>query len=133
MLALALLSIAGEAAAQAQTAGPAQSQAPTYRWVDEKGTVHYAGRRDQVPEAYRGQLAPEGPGEPPKPRLPHPPRSARAHDPGECVLRFRGTAARPGASRSYPTCEACWKALNALGGDDQARAECIAGSVKSYR
>jgi hypothetical protein len=132
LLVLAVLLAAGPAAAQ--TPGPAPAQAPGYRWVDEKGNVHYAGRRDQVPEAYRGQLAPEGPGEPPKPRLPHPsPQSARAHDPNECVLRFRGTAARAGATRSYPTCEACWKALNALGNDERARAECIAGSVKSYR
>ena len=131
MLVLALLLVAGEAAAQAQP--PVPPQTPAYRWVDEKGTVHYAGRRDQVPEKYREQLNPPGPSEPARPRLPQPPQSARAADPNECVLRFRGTAARPGSSRSYPTCEACWKALNALGGEERARAECIAGSVKSYR
>ena len=122
-LALAWLLAADQAAAQ--IAG--------YRWVDDKGSVHYAGRRDQVPEAYRGQLAPEGPGEPPKPRLPHPPQSARAHAPGECVLRFRGTAAKAGFSRVYPTCESCWKELAALGAGEKPRAECIASSVKSYR
>jgi hypothetical protein len=127
VLVLALLLLAGEATAQAP------AQAPAYRWVDDRGNVHYVGRRDQVPEIYRGQLAPTGPAEPPKPRLPPPPQSAHTRDPNECVLRFRGTAARPGSSRSYPTCEACWKALNALGGEERARAECIAGSVKSYR
>jgi hypothetical protein len=115
------------------------AQLPGYRWVDDQGNVHYAGRRDQVPEQYRSQPIPEGPGEPPKPRLPDPP-GARAHvpEPGECVLRFRGTAARPGSSRSYPSCEACWKALaqlqrTAATRDEASRAECIASSVKSYR
>ena len=122
-LALAWLLAADQAAAQ--IAG--------YRWVDDKGSVHYAGRRDQVPEAYRGQLAPEGPGEPPKPRLPQPPQSSRAHAPGECLLRFRGTAAKAGSWRVYPTCEGCWKALAALGAEEKTRAECIASSVKSYR
>ena len=124
VLTLALVLVAGQAAAQ--VAG--------YRWVDDKGTVHYAGRRDQVPEAYRGQLPAEGPGEPAKPRLPPPPRqSARGPAPGECVLRFRGTAAKPGASRTYPSCEACWKALAALTAEEKTRSECIASSVKSYR
>jgi hypothetical protein len=114
-------------------AAPAPAQVLGYRWVDDQGHVHYSGRRDQVPEPYRSQLAPEGPGEPAKPVLPEPPKSARVPEPGECVLRFRGTAARPGASRSYPSCEACWKALAQLGGEERARAECLASSVKSYR
>jgi Domain of unknown function (DUF4124) len=114
-------------------ASEAAAQLTGYRWVDDQGNVHYAGRRDQVPEQYRSQLAPDGPREPLKPRLPEPPRSARVPEPGECVLRFRGTAARPGASRSYPTCQACWKALAMLGGEEKTRAECIASSVKSYR
>jgi hypothetical protein len=128
-LLLALLLVATEAVAQLSG----------YRWVDDQGTVHYAGRRDQVPEQYRSQLAPEGPGAPAKPRLPEPPgASARVPEPGECVLRLRGTAARPGASRSYPSCEACWKALAQLSRaeatrDEASRAECIASSVKSYR
>lgn len=128
-LLLTLLLVAGEAGAQ--LAG--------YRWVDDQGNVHYAGRRDQVPEQYRSQLGPEGPAEPPKPRLPEPPgASAQVPAPGECVLRFRGTAARPSSSRSYPSCEACWKALAQLQRaestrDEAARAECIASSVKSYR
>jgi hypothetical protein len=114
-------------------ASGAAAQVTGYRWVDERGDVHYAGRRDQVPEQYRSQLAPEGPTEPPKPRLPEPPATARGPESGECLLRFRGTAARPGASRSYPSCEACRKALALLRGEEAARAECIASSVKSYR
>ncbi len=104
-----------------------------YRWVDEQGNVHYAGRRDQVPERYRPQLTPEGAIDPPKPRLPEPPNTARRPEPGECQLRFRGTAAHRSAARSYPSCEACRKALALLRGEEAARAECIASSMKSYR
>jgi hypothetical protein len=115
------------------TAGPALAQ-PAYRWVDGQGNVHYAGRRDQVPEAYRGQLLPERPGDPPRPRLgPAVTAAPRPAVPGECVLRFRGTERRGGASRFYPSCDACWKALKTMGGADAARAECIASSVESYR
>jgi len=117
------------------TALPVAAQLPGYRWLDEQGNVHYVGRRDQVPEQYRRQLPPEGPAEPPRPVLPAPPgaSTASAPDLGECVLRFRGTAARKSASRSYPSCEACRKALAGLTGEEAARAECIAASVKSYR
>jgi hypothetical protein len=114
-------------------AEPAVAQG-AYRWVDGEGHVHYAGRRDQVPEAYRHQLRPEGPGEPPRPRLgPRVTASPRPAVPGECVLRFRGTERRRGASRFYPSCDACWTALKAMKGEDAARAECIASSVESYR
>jgi hypothetical protein len=113
--------------------GEAAAQVTAYRWVDEHGGVHYAGRRDLVPEQYRSQLPAEGPGEPAKPRLPDPPKSVRVAEPGECVLRHRGTAAQVGTSRAYPSCEACWKALSKLPGDERTRAECIASSVKSYR
>ena len=111
----------------------AAAQLVGYRWVDERGGVHYVGRRDQVPEQYRSQLVPEGPIEPAKPRLPEPPHTARGPEPGECLLRFRGTAAHRGASRSYPSCEVCRKALALLRGEEATRAECIASSVKSYR
>ena len=50
-----------------------------YRWVDEQGNVHYAGRRDQVPERYRPQLTPEGSIDPPKPRLPDASAPSRKH------------------------------------------------------
>jgi hypothetical protein len=125
LLGLMLLGITLEAAAQL----------PGYRWIDDQGNVHYVGRRDQVPEQYRGQLPAEGPAEPPKPVLPTPPGTGTAAtpNPSECVLRFRGTAARRSAARSYPSCEACRKALATLTGEEAARAECIAASVKSYR
>ena len=114
-------------------ASPAAAQ-QAYRWTDEQGGVHYAGRLDQVPERYRGQLPPQRPGEPARPRL-TPPRSGapRPAAPGECVLRFRGTERRAGASHFYPNCDACWKALKAMRGEEAARAECIASSVESYR
>lgn len=114
-------------------ASPAMPQ-PSYRWVDGQGNVHYAGRRDQVPEAYRYQLPPERPGEAPRPNVGPVVRGApRPAAPGECVLRFRGTERRPGSSRIYPSCDACWKALKAMRGEAAARAECIASSVESYR
>lgn len=131
------MTMRGAAAALALTlltaSAPAAAQLTGYRWVDEQGNVHYVGRRDQVPEQHRGQLAPEGPAEPPRPALPAPPQSVAAPEAGECVLRFRGTAARRAAARSYPSCEACRKALATLTGEDATRAECIAASVKSYR
>jgi len=87
-----------------------------------------------VPEAYRGQLPPERPGEVLRPRVgPVVTGAPRPAAPGECVLRFRGTERRRGASRFYPSCEACWGALKAMRGEDAARAECIASSVESYR
>jgi hypothetical protein len=121
----------------ALTAGVAAAQLG-YRWVDEQGNVNYAGRRDQVPERYRDQLPPERAAQPGKPqqggstapvagRPVGPPVSA------ECVLRFRGTEKRQGASRSFPDCDACRKALKAMGGEEANRAECVPTSVESYR
>jgi hypothetical protein len=105
-----------------------------YRWVDEQGNVHYAGRRDQVPERYRNQLPAEAGGGPPRPQLAPPaPRGIGGAVTGECILRVRGTERRRGSSQSYPSCDACWKALKRLGREDAPRAECVATSVKSYR
>ena len=116
------------------TAAPSAVAQLSYRWVDKEGNIHYAGRRDQVPEAYRDQLPPERPGEAPRPQVgPAVKNAPRPAAPGECVLRFRGTERRAGASRFYPNCDACWKALKAMRGEDAARAECIASSVESYR
>lgn len=30
------------------------AEAALYRWVDDKGVIHYTGERDAIPEAYRG-------------------------------------------------------------------------------
>jgi hypothetical protein len=125
VLVLMLMLIAAASLAGTQPLG--------YRWVDEQGSVHYAGRRDQVPERYRGQLPREQPGEPPRPQVGPVARGDRPPVPGECVLRFRGTERRRGSSRFYPSCEACRKALAAMRGEDSHRAECIAASVESYR
>ncbi|HEX9820466.1 MAG TPA: DUF4124 domain-containing protein [Methylomirabilota bacterium] len=114
-------------------AGPAAAQ-PGYRWVDEQGNVHYAGRRDQVPERYRDQLPSERRDAPPKPRLTAPgPQGAGGALSAECSMRFRGTERRRGAWRSFPNCDACWKALKNMRGEDAARAECVPSSVESYR
>jgi hypothetical protein len=125
LLLLALLLIATPAAAQQQG----------YRWVDEHGTVNYAGRRDQVPERYRGQLPPE-PAGPPKPLVPGQAATGRPVGPpvsAECLLRFRGDEKRRGQSRSFPDCNACQKALKGLGAAEASRAECVPTSVESYR
>ncbi len=122
LLVLALLLVAGDAAAQ------------TYRWIDEQGNPHYVGRRDQVPERYRSQLPPEGSNEPPKPRLPSSkPAGTASKVTGECVLRVRGTEQHRGYSSSYPSCEACSKALDKIRGEAKSRAECLATSVQSYK
>jgi hypothetical protein len=116
-------------------AGSAVAQQPVgYRWVDEQGNIHYAGRRDQVPERYRGQLPAEGMMAPPRPQFPTPvTRSAGGPVTGECILRFRGTERRRGSSLSFPNCDACWKALREMRGEDAERTECVATSVESYR
>ena len=117
-VALALLGAAGDAAAQA------------YRWADEHGNIHYAGRRDQVPERYRSQLPPGGRRETPRLRL-APGRGAAV--PGGCILRLRGTERHRGASYSYAHCDACQEARKTLRPADAARAECFASSLDAYR
>ena len=119
-------------------AGPTIAQPVGYRWVDEQGNVSYAGRRDQVPERYRGQLPPERTPDPTKPPTggPTPPVAGGRVGPpvsAECVLRFRGNEQRRGSSRSFPDCDACRKALKTAGGEDASRAECVPTSIESYR
>jgi hypothetical protein len=46
-----------------------------YRWVDEKGTVHFTDDLGQIPEKYRGQFQKERPPEEPPPAQPSPPQS----------------------------------------------------------
>ena len=46
-----------------------------YRWVDEKGAVHFTDDLGQVPEKYRGQFQRERPPEEPPPTRPAPPPS----------------------------------------------------------
>jgi hypothetical protein len=120
-------------------AAPAVAQQPVgYRWVDEHGNVNYAGRRDQVPERYRGQLPSERTPEPARAQVggPTPPVAGGRVGPpvsAECVLRFRGNEQRRGSSRSFPDCEACQRALKGMGGESANRAECVPTSVESYR
>ena len=109
-------------------ASGAEAQVKGYRWVDDEGTVHYASRRDQVPERYRSQLGAPKPGDPPAPRL-APRVSGRASVPTGCILRLRGTERARGSSFSFATCDACRKALRELRGEDARRGECFASAI----
>jgi len=100
-----------------------------FRWVDDEGNVHYAARRDQVPERYRTQLGPVKAGEPPRPQI-TPNVSGRRGAPRGCVLRLRGTERQRGASHTYASCDLCRAALHALQPDDLKRAECVASSLE---
>ena len=109
----------------------ADAGAQVYRWVDDDGNAHYVGNRDEVPERFRPQLpsddtlVPPGP-DPDRSVTPSPPRPRRARVWDECVLRIAGRAPRTGSSaRSYASCEACRKALEALPRDEAARATCV--------
>ena len=106
--------------------------AQAYRWVDENGNVNYAGSRDQVPEQYRSQLPavnqPESPAKPTSGPTPAIKPGANVRGSSECILVIPGTPRRPGVSRSYPTCDACKKAVDAMRDDEAAKAACIAGA-----
>lgn len=115
--------------ASVAVAAVAGAQVKGFRWVDDEGNVHYAARRDQVPERYRAQLGPPKPGEPTKPQL-TPNATGRAGTPRGCVLRLRGNERERGASYSYTNCDACRQALHALGEHDLKRAECVASSIE---
>ena len=110
-------------------AGAAEGQVKDYRWVDDEGNVHYAARRDQVPERYRSQLGAPKTGEPGRPRL-APRAPGRGGAPNGCILRLRGSERERGASHAYETCDACRTALQALGAEDARRAECFASSIE---
>lgn len=119
-LLLALMIVTTDAGAQA------------YRWVDENGNVNYAGSRDQVPERYRSQLPavaqPESPAKPTSGPTPDVKSRTNVRGPSECILVIQGTRRRPGGDRSYPTCDECRKAIDALRDDDAVKAACIAGA-----
>jgi hypothetical protein len=102
---------------------PADAQ--TFRWVDDEGNPHYVGSLDQVPEQYRSQFEP--PAEPTR-EAPVPVRGAvdvPRSVTGECVLKVARTRTQPGTLRSYPTCEACRRALETMRGPDAGLADCV--------
>lgn len=103
--------------------GAARADAQTFRWVDDAGNPHYVGSLDQVPEQYRSQL------ERPEPaREDAVPVRGTAEAPravgGECVLKVARTRTQPGTLRSYPNCDACRRALEAMRGPDRGLADC---------
>jgi hypothetical protein len=95
-----------------------------FRWVDENGNPHYVGSLDQVPEPYRAQL--ERPDE--TSRQDAVPVRGASEAPrasgGECVLKVARTRTQPGSLRSYPNCDACRRALEAMRGPDAGLADC---------
>ena len=56
----------------AVAAGPSVALAQFYRWVDERGTAHYAEGLDNVPERYRASAVPLGLRNRPAPAAPTP-------------------------------------------------------------
>lgn len=75
----------GAALLLALTLVPGVAVAQMYRWVDERGTVHYTEGLDSVPERYRSQARPlHFPKTPPPPPKPEPQASA----PGVAKIPF---------------------------------------------
>jgi hypothetical protein len=108
----------------ALVASVAPGEAQTFRWVDDEGNPHYVGSIEQVPERYRSQF--ESPA--PKKDEVVPARGASDAIPsaaGECVLKVARTLTQPGSLRSYPSCEACRRALDAVRGPDRGLADCV--------
>ena len=108
----------------ALVAGAAPAEAQTFRWVDDEGNPHYVGSIEQVPEQYRSQF------EPPASKKDEvvPIRGASDAIPsaaGECVLKVARTRTQPGSLRSYPNCEACRRALDAVRGPERGLADCV--------
>ena len=105
--------------------GTTSTDAQTFRWVDAEGNPHYVGSLDLVPEQYRSQLEPH----------PEPSRddvvpargtseAPRATAGDECVLKVARTRTQPGSVRSFPNCDACRRALEAMRGPDRGLADC---------
>ena len=108
----------------ALVANVAPAGAQTFRWVDDEGNPHYVGSIEQVPEQYRSQFEPPAS----KKDAVVPVRGASDAIPsaaGECVLKVARTRTQPGSLRSYPNCEACRRALDAVRGPERGLADCV--------
>ena len=108
----------------ALVANAASAGAQTFRWVDDEGNPHYVGSIEQVPEQYRSQFEPPAS----KKDAVVPVRGASDAIPsaaGECVLKVARTRTQPGSLRSYPNCEACRRALDAVRGPERGLADCV--------
>jgi len=106
--------------------GAAHADAQTFRWVDDDGNSHYVGSLDQVPEQYRSQFEPRAEpsrddGVVPARGTSEAPRGAAGD---ECVLKVARTRTQPGSMRSFPNCDACRRALEAMRGPDRGLADC---------
>ena len=105
--------------------GAASADAQTFHWVDDDGNPHYVGSLDQVPEQYRSQF--EARPEPSREDV-VPARGTseapRVSAGDECVLKVARTRTQPGSMRSFPNCEACRRALEAMRGPDRGLADC---------
>jgi hypothetical protein len=103
----------------------ARADAQTFRWIDDDGNPHYVGSLDQVPEQYRYQFEPAA--EPsrnevvPARGTSEAPRVAAGD---ECVLKVARTRTQPGSMRSFPNCDTCRRALEAMRGPDRGLADC---------
>jgi len=104
----------------------ARADAQTFRWVDDDGHSHYVGSLDQVPEQYRSQFEPRA--EPSREDKVAPARATsetpRVAAGDECVLKVARTRTQPGSMRSFPNCDACRRALEAMRGPDGGLADC---------
>ena len=104
--------------------GATTADAQTFRWVDDEGNPHYVGSLDQVPEQYRSQFEPPPAATREDPAPVRPVSDAPRPSTGECVLKVARTRTQPGSLRSYPNCEACRRALEAMRGPDRGLADC---------
>ena len=78
-----------------------------YRWVDEKGTVHFTDDLGQVPEKYREKIQKE---KPPKEPTPSPPTSPPSIEPPKRTEAEKEAESAPGQKDILGRGEEWWRA-----------------------
>jgi hypothetical protein len=78
-----------------------------YRWVDEKGTVHFTDDLGQVPEKYREKIQKE---KPPKEPVPSPPTSPPSIEPPKRTETEKEAESAPGQKDILGRGEEWWRA-----------------------
>jgi hypothetical protein len=78
-----------------------------YRWVDEKGTVHFTDDLGQVPEKYREKIEKE---KPPKEPVPSPPTSPPSIEPPKRTETEKEAESAPGQKDILGRGEEWWRA-----------------------